>query len=66
MSSPERIYHGSVKVLSFVFIGLGVAILGSTLARGGGPLSLGVLLGIIFIGVGCGRLYVASRTRSGP
>ena len=58
-----RVYQGSVRVLSFVFIGLGVAILASTLLRGGGPLSVGVLLGIVFFAVGCGRPYIVSRTR---
>jgi hypothetical protein len=61
--SSGRFYQGSVRALSFVFIGLGVAILASTLARGGGPLSVGVLLGIVFFAVGCGRLYIVSRTR---
>ncbi len=62
MSSPERIYRGSVRALSVVFCGLGVAILISTLARGGGVLSVGVVLGLIFLAVGAGRLWVASRT----
>jgi hypothetical protein len=62
MNTPERIYRGSVRALSLVFIGLGIAIIVSALARGGGPLSLGVVLGLVFIAVGCGRLYIASRT----
>jgi hypothetical protein len=61
MASPERIYSGSVRALSIVFIVLGLAILVSTLARGGGPISIGVLMGVVFVGVGCGRLYIASR-----
>jgi hypothetical protein len=55
MASPERIYHGSIRVFSIVFVALGVAILASTLSHGGGPLSLGVLLGIAFIAVGIAR-----------
>jgi hypothetical protein len=62
MSSPERIYHGSVRVLSMVFIALGLLILGTTLGAGGGPLSLGTVLGVIFIAIGAGRLWVATRT----
>jgi hypothetical protein len=62
--SPEGIYHGSVRALSIVMVGLGVAILILTLAGGGGPLSLGMLLGIAFVAVGAGRLWVASRMRS--
>ena len=46
MSSPERIYQGSIRAFSFVFIVLGVGILVATLVNGGGPLSTGVLLGV--------------------
>jgi hypothetical protein len=62
MASPDRIYHGSVRAFSFVFIGLGLAILISTLANGGGALSLGVVLGVAFLAVGVGRLWIAART----
>jgi hypothetical protein len=63
MSSPERIYRGSVQALSLVMLGLGVAIIVLTLAGGGGPLSLGILLGIAFVAVGAGRLWLASRMK---
>jgi hypothetical protein len=62
MASPERIYRGSVRLFSLVFVLLGLALLVSTLAGGGGPLSIGVLLGIAFLAVGAGRLWIASRT----
>ena len=62
MPSPERIYHGSIRALSIVFIALGVLILATTLGAGGGPLSLGTLLGVIFIAIGAGRLWIAMRT----
>jgi hypothetical protein len=63
MGSPERIYQGSVRALSVVMLGLGVAIIAVTLVGGGGPLSLGVLLGVAFLAVGAGRLWLASRMR---
>jgi hypothetical protein len=62
MASPERIYQGSVRLFSFAFMALGIGILISTLAAGGGPLSIGVLLGLAFLAVGAGRLWIASRT----
>jgi hypothetical protein len=62
MASPERIYRGSVRVFSLVFVVLGLLILVSTLAAGGGPLSIGTLLGLAFLAVGAGRLWIASRT----
>jgi len=61
MASPRSAYHGSVRALSVVFLALGLAILATTLANGGGPLSVGVLIGIAFLGVGVGRLWLSSR-----
>jgi hypothetical protein len=43
-------------------IGLGIAILGVTVGAGGGPLSSGVLLGVLFVAVGAGRLYLTGRS----
>jgi len=61
VDSAERIYRGSVRALSFVFVGLGVAILALTLANGGGPLSMGVLLGVLFVAIGVARLWLGRR-----
>ena len=61
MGSPERIYRGSVRALSLVFLALGLAILTSTLVNGGGPLSVGTLLGIAFLLLGSVRLWIALR-----
>lgn len=61
MPTPERIYHGSIRVLSLVFMAIGLAIVATTLASGGGPLSVGVWMGVAFLAVGAGRLWVASR-----
>jgi hypothetical protein len=54
------VYQGSVRLLSFAFIALGLAILVSTFANGGGPLSLGTLLGAAFLAVGIARLWLSS------
>jgi hypothetical protein len=62
MSSPERIYQGSIRAFSLLFVALGLVLLVSTLLRGGGPLSVGVLLGVAFLAVGAGRLWIATRT----
>lgn len=59
MDSADRIYRGSVRTLSFVFVALGLAILAITLVNGGGPLSMGVLLGVLFVAIGIGRLWIA-------
>ncbi len=64
MPSPEQIYSGSVRVLSVAFIAIGVALIVATLASGGGPTSVGLLMGVGFIAVGGGRLWMASRVGS--
>jgi len=61
VDSAERIYRGSVRALSFVFVGLGIAILALTLANGGGPLSMGVLLGVLFVAIGVARLWLGRQ-----
>jgi hypothetical protein len=62
MASPEGIYRGSVRAFSFVFLALGVLILIATISAGGGPASVGVVMGVAFVAVGAGRLWAASRT----
>jgi hypothetical protein len=47
-----------VIVLAVVFIALGVALVVQT-ARAGG--SLGYLLGVLFVALGVGRLYLVRR-----
>jgi hypothetical protein len=59
--SGERIYRGTVRGFSVVLVLIGLAVLAVTLANGGGPLSVGVLMGIAFLAVGTGRLWVASK-----
>jgi len=49
------------KVLSSAIVVLGAVIVIRTLAAGGGPASVGVLLGIVFVALGGGRLYLAMR-----
>jgi hypothetical protein len=46
-----------------VIIGFGLVILGATLVAGGGPVSTGVLIGLLFCAIGGTRLYLAVRTK---
>ncbi len=57
----ERAYHGAIRGFSLVFAVLGLLLLVVTLANGGGPASIGFLMGILFIAVGVGRFWIASR-----
>ena len=52
-------YRRAVHGLGFIVIGLGLAILAETAAAGGG--STGYLLGVLFVALGCGRLFLLRR-----
>ena len=55
-----RAYRIGVAVLGVTFVGIGIALLAVTAARGG---AFGYLLGALFIAAGTARLYLL-RTRS--
>lgn len=55
-------YQVATRVFSVTIIGFGLAMIAVTLARGGGPLAMGVIFGLLFVGIGVGRLYVSMRT----
>jgi hypothetical protein len=59
--SSERVYRGAVRAFSLVFVAIGLLVLVVTLANGGGPASLGFLMGIAFLLVGVGRLWIGMR-----
>jgi hypothetical protein len=64
--TPERPsagegYQLAVRIFSVTIIGFGLAILVVTLARGGGPIAVGVLFGLVFVAMGAGRLYISLR-----
>ena len=55
----QRAYLASTRLLSVALLAVGVAMVASTLAHGGGPLALGVLLGVMLTLVGAARLWLA-------
>jgi hypothetical protein len=59
--SREEAYHRAVRGFSLVFVAVGLALLVATLANGGGPASIGFVMGILFVAVGVGRFWIASR-----
>jgi len=61
MASRQRIGSNGTKILSSVILGLGLVIVVRTLVAGGGPASVGVLLGLVFVALGGARLYLATR-----
>jgi drug/metabolite transporter (DMT)-like permease len=51
-------------VLGTVIALLGVVMVVTTVARGGGPLALGVILGVLFAILGAARVYLAGPPRA--
>ncbi len=58
-------YGASTRVLSALLLIVGVAMVVSALARGGGALALGVVLGTLLALLGAGRLWLASARGGG-
>ena len=52
---------GATHVLSGAMVVIGVALVVRTVAEGGGPVALGLLVGVLFVAAGAGRLYVERR-----
>ena len=61
----DRAYLASSRVLSGLLSLVGVAMVVSTLARGGGPWALGVVLGVLFAVLGAARLFLSRGVRPG-
>jgi hypothetical protein len=53
------VYRRTVFAFGLVAIGLGIALLAETAVVGGG--STGYLLGVLFIGLGIGRIFLLRR-----
>lgn len=62
MPTPRQAHRAATGVLSMAMVLIGVALIASTLVRGGGLLAVGVLLGVLFCALGAGRLYLQRRT----
>jgi hypothetical protein len=59
MGPVQRAYLLSTRVLSALLVLVGVAMVATALARGGGALAVGVVFGTLLALVGAGRLWLA-------
>jgi hypothetical protein len=48
-------------LLSGLMVLIGLALIVRTLAAGGGPVAAGVLMGLLFVAAGAGRLWAERR-----
>jgi hypothetical protein len=58
MPTPRQVHRASTRLLSVLMVIVGVVLLVSTLARGGGPLAVGVVFGVLFLAAGAARLFL--------
>jgi hypothetical protein len=58
MPDPTRFRAASTRTFSTVMVVIGVALIVRTIAAGGGALAMGLLLGVLFVAAGAGRLYL--------
>jgi hypothetical protein len=63
MPDPRQAHRAATRVLSLAMVAIGVIMVASALARGGGPLAVGVVVGLLFLALGCGRLYLLGMRR---
>jgi 4-hydroxybenzoate polyprenyltransferase len=54
-------YRRSIALFGLMFIGLGIALLVVTVVHGGG--AVGYLIGVLFVALGIGRLYLLRARR---
>jgi hypothetical protein len=63
MTTGRDVHQAGTRFMSALMVVIGVAMIASTLARGGGPLALGILLGTLFVLAGAGRIYLTRGSR---
>jgi len=59
MAPMSRFHEQAARVLAAVLVLLGIAVVVSTIVRGGGPLSVGVVMGVVLATFGGARLYLS-------
>ena len=57
----DRAYRASTRLIGIVTFLLGLTLIAVTLARGGGPLAVGVVAGVLFAVLGAIRYTHATR-----
>jgi hypothetical protein len=53
------VHRSATRVLSALLVIIGVVMLVTTIANGGGPLAYGVIVGVLFVAAGAARFWLA-------
>jgi hypothetical protein len=56
-----NLYRGATALFGVAFVGIGIALLVVTAGRGGG--AVGYVIGVLFMALGVGRLYLLRGRR---
>jgi uncharacterized protein (DUF58 family) len=65
MPEPRNLHRQTTGLLSVILVILGVAMIVRTITAGGGGLAFGLLMGVLFIAAGVGRIYINTRLAHG-
>jgi hypothetical protein len=57
----REVHRAGTLAMSVLMVVIGVAIVVRTLVAGGGALAVGLVLGVLFVLAGAGRLWVTLR-----
>ena len=60
MSQPG-VHRSTIRLLAGAMIVVGIALVARALTAGGGVLSVGVLMGVLFVAAGIGRYWLTVR-----
>ena len=63
MPDPRDVHRTATRILSAIMVVIGVLLLVLTFAGGGGPISLGTILGVLFLLAGIMRLRLERSPR---
>jgi hypothetical protein len=63
MPEPRQIRSTSTLAMSILMIVIGIALCVRTLAAGGGVAATGLILGVLFVAAGAGRIFMRRLTR---
>lgn len=61
MPKGRGMHRAVTLLLSMAMVVIGLAMLVRTLGAGGGPLALGIVLGLLFVAAGASRFYFTWR-----
>ena len=63
MSAPSgpNLHASTTSLLSLLMLIIGVGLVVRTVTLGGSIFAIGVIMGVLFVAAGCGRLWVAAR-----